>query len=633
MKVSFNFLSIFSLILIFVFPTLNIKQTISGATVRQNKQTNASSKNKKKPRRNNFTSYENDSAEGRANWFHQQRAFPLNTIPSGVYQRAVEHVREKMRPKQLDQIEPKVVGNSWTPIGPDSIHSGQAATSFGNVSGRITSIAVCCGNSNEIYIGAAQGGVWKTTNSGGQWKPLTDFEATLATGSIAIDPTNPKKIYVGTGEANGFSPGKYFGQGILKSTNGGLSWKLFNKDTSSKNIFVGRSVGGLVISPSNPKIIFAGLSRGTEGVDGSPFPGVSQGGIFQSIDEGETWNKIETAPSGQVEELKIDPSDPKTLYATYNAEGIYKTTDSSLTWSKVAGTNINNGFPNKEFGRIALGISPSNPKVIYASVESSPAENNPNNLPKERELLDIYKSTDGGKSWISKLKPTSDCQCGYDNVIAVSSIDPNTIFFGGVGLYKSANGGKDWKRLDQDNRIHADVHSIIFDPSNPKKIFVGTDGGIWVSSDNGESWTNINSNLSITQFNKIATHPTNGNFVIGGTQDNGTLIHRNNNSWLLSAGGDGGFTVIDFDNPNTVYHTFQITAANNVIERSDQRGTRNTWRTVVSKDILKDASIEAALFYSPLVMDPNDSKSLIFGTYRPHKTTDGGNTWTTTSDT
>src|SRR5262249_16402738 len=243
----------------------------------------------------------------------------------------------------------------------------------------------------------------------------------------------------------------------------------------------------------------------------------------------------------------FDPSDSSVIYAAVNGQGIFKTTDGGKNWNMLKG-----GLPTSGIRRPEIAISRSNPNILYAAFENLSSG----------DLLNIYKSTDGGASWKTSSRPPQSrfgnvCQCFYDNVIEIDPTDPDTVYFGGVTLYKSTDGGASWSDIGLNNiGLHADFHSMIFLPSDPKSFYVGNDGGVWFSSDGGTTFANRNSTLNITQFESVALHPTDPNITFGGTQDNGTNLYTGNSVWRAADDGDGGFCAVDQSSPNLVYHTF-----------------------------------------------------------------------------
>jgi photosystem II stability/assembly factor-like uncharacterized protein len=546
-----------------------------------------------------------DLQRKRGQYYYNQRAYPLGSIPVTKYTEAIKNL-EKF--EKENKIAPSVATDPLRAIGPTPVNGGQTAgNTRGNVSGRITSLAVDPRNSNTVYLGAAQGGVWRSTDSGQSWTPLTNDAPTQATGAIAIDPTNSNVIYVGTGEGN-LSGDTFFGMGILKSTDGGNSWKQF-----AANTFLGCGINKIVVDPRNPNNVYASSTFSFGGLSSDPNPQIALSGIYKSTDGGQTFNRS-LIVTGQISigafgyDIEMDPTNSQILYATLEAEGVYKTVNGGTTWSKLSG-----GLPTNGFGRSDIGLSRSNPSVIYATFESL----------NTGDILDFYKSTNGGDSWTVINKPRGDftCQCSYDQTIEVDPSNPDNVYFGGVWISRSTDGGQNW--VDISNNTHADYHAIAFAPSNPRKMFVGNDGGVWVSNDAGNSFSNANTNLSITQFQSISIHPTNPNITIGGTQDNGTEMFVGTDAWKHADDGDGGFARIDPINPGTMYHTFFNARGLIGPARSDAGGALGSWR-LVRNGINQSDDV---LFYAPFELDPVNQDTLYFGTFRLYRSTDKGENW------
>jgi len=558
-----------------------------------------------------------DLAKERSKHFSRQRIFPFKYLPSDQRLSAIRQVRE-------NNIKALASSNLVEPlkaIGPAPISNGRTLAPAGsgtvngqrqNVTGRVTALAIDPKNTNIIYLGGAQGGVWRTSNGGQSWTPLTDDAPTQAIGSLAIDPTNSNIIYAGTGEGN-FSADSFFGMGILKSTDGGQTWQNLAVDD-----FVGRAVNKVVIDPSNTNVIYAGIASAFAGISGGVNPTLAINGVYKSTNGGQSFTpslRITTAAASgsTVFDVAMDPNNPAVLYATINGQGIFKTTDSGANWTRLTG-----GLPSTGFGRPDIGIAASNPSILYASFSDSRSD----------DLLNIFRSTDGGNSWSSVTKPFANafgniCQCSYDNFIEVDPTNPNIVYFGGVSLYRSDNGGQSWVEIGVN--VHVDHHAIALTPGNPRRIVVGNDGGVWISEDRGDTMLNINNNLSLTQFQSVSIHPTNANITIGGTQDNGTNLYNGTNTWVHVLDSDGGFSRIDQMNPNTMYSTFfNLPGVLIGPLRSDSAGAFNTWVNARSGINQNDD----VLFYAPLELDPSKANTLYFGTFRLYRTVNKGVSWT-----
>ncbi|MEW6732303.1 MAG: hypothetical protein AB1489_13320 [Acidobacteriota bacterium] len=555
-------------------------------------------------------------AERREEFFFTQRAFPFKEIPVDWRLKAFEHMRTKMANRLTPQLAAML-----RPIGPASIANGQTFGSRQNVSGRVTSLAIDPQNPSVIYLGAAQGGLWRSTNNGQTWQPMTDNAPTQATGAVVIDPTNSSIIYIGTGEGNSSSD-SFFGMGILKSTDGGRSWTNLAAQT-----FLGRSFNRLIIDPNNPRTLYAAIGAGFAGRARATSPRLVPVGIYKSTDGGVSWSiSLQVNPPAPMPalgttayDIEIDIKNSSVLYAALDGLGIYKTTDGGLNWFK-----LTNGLPNNGFTRADIGIGKSNSNVLYISYGNIPSSN-----PFSRDLLGIFKSTNGGDTWNMTARPPGGflCQCTYDNFIEPDPNNPEIVYFGGVPIFKSVNGGQSWTNITQGSGgtgLHVDFHAIAFAPDNSNQIFVGNDGGVWSSGDGGNTWINRNSTLNITQFQSVAIHPTDPNITIGGTQDNGTNLYVGNDTWQHADDGDGGFAAIDQSSPNVMYHTyFNFPGIGIGPARSEQGGRLGSWDDAFSGINQNDD----VLFYAPFILDPNNQSTLYFGTNRLYRSMDRARTW------
>src|SRR5690606_2744043 len=386
--------------------------------------------------------------------------------------------------------------------------------------GRLTAIAVHPSDPNVIYIGGAQGGVWKTTNGGANWTPLTDHECSLAMGWIVLDPVDPDIVYAATGEQH-FSSDSYYGCGVLRSTDGGATWtqlgaEVFDVATTTSG---GVRIARIVLDP-----------RTAGSTANATLHVAAENGVWKSTDGGVSWTRTLAAGTtgpAPATDLVMHPSDPDVLYAALGrvagdaANGVYRSTDAGATWMK-----LDNGFPSADVGRINLAIAPSQPSILYASIQNAFEQPRAGD---DGTLLGIYKSTDGGASWaLASSTPSCNTQCWYDMALAVHPHSPDTVLFGGVPLYRSTDGGRTFQTVGTGagGSVHVDQHVIVYDPSDPRTVYVGNDGGIYRSREGGAAgtWESLNSDIAITQFYAgIGLHPTDPDIVLGGTQDNGTL--------------------------------------------------------------------------------------------------------------
>ena len=529
---------------------------------------------------------QSDNPRLRWEHFYRQRAYPSATIAP----RALQDARDDLIARWPNPLTaaPAMSAGPWQQIGPERIPISLTST------GRLSAIAVHPTDANTIYIGGAQGGVWKTTDGGTSWTPQTDSECSLAMGSIAIDPVDPNIVYAGTGEQH-FSADSYYGCGVLRTADGGASWVHVGA-AQFQTAAGGARISRVVIDPAT-----AGSVSSTTVLVASDF------GVFRSTNSGANWTEV---LSGIATDLVVDPSDNTVLYAAVDGNGVSKSTDGGVSW-----TVSSSGLPSASVGRINLAIAPSDPQTLFASIQHA----------SQNDLLGIFKTTTGAATWVQATASGAGCgvQCWYDMALAVHPTDPNTVYFGGISLFRSTDGGSNFFGIS--GGIHVDQHYLAFDPQNPNTVYVGNDGGIYKSTDAGSSWSSLNTNLSLTQFYGGASlHPTDPNDAIGGTQDNGTVGFTGTPDWSSLFGGDGGFTAIDFLNPTTRYTETQWTQSSGFSgPRRSDGGNAGPFSLKVSGIITS----ERGLFIPPLVMSPSDPQTLYFGTVRLYQTTNRADLW------
>lgn len=438
-----------------------------------------------------------------------------------------------------DAATQPIQGDQWNSIGPTPILGGQTFPPS-PVTGRVADVAVDPSNPDHWLIGAAQGGVWETSEAGATWIPRTDNEASLAMGAIAFAPSNPNIIYAGTGEAV-FSADAYGGGGLLKSTDGGATWVLIS------SVFTRETFSDIKVDPADPNILLSAIA------DGGCFGrfafclsfGLERRGIFKSIDGGVNWSQ---KLRGTGTDLEVDPSNFNNQYAgigqifgSPSENGIYRSLDGGETWTLVNGpwSAMSGGV-----GRVELAIAPSNPNVLYVSIQDAF-----NGIGNDGQLLGLFRTSNAWAptpTWVRITSAPDFCQsqCWYDHEIIVDPTNPDTLYAGGVSLFRF--DGSTWMNVS--DGLHVDQHSMAWVGN---RLIVGNDGGVWSTTNGGNSWTNHNTNLSITQFYEGSIHPTNAGFVLGGSQDNGTEVRTGGNAWTLIFGGDGADNAISSTNPDT----------------------------------------------------------------------------------
>ncbi|HEV3341035.1 MAG TPA: hypothetical protein VG125_11785, partial [Pirellulales bacterium] len=524
----------------------------------------------------------------------------------------------------------------WTAIGPAPLNGNGIDQPTGDDSGRIVGVAPDPTNANTIYIAAAGGGVWKTTNGGTSWTPLTDNlkdssgkPVPLFMGAIAVAPSNPSVIYAGTGEANN-SGDSYYGDGILVSTNGGTGWTL---DKGPNDAFVRRAVSKIAVDPTNSNVAYVAISDlAANGLGGNT-------GIWKTIDGGTNWTNT-TAPTigdttDSFSDVVVDPNNPSTVYAAIGnpggspLNGIYKSTNGGTTWVLLG--NFPEGIVD---GRISLAISNS-PGLLYAAVSGTGAPGST----QFGTLFKVEKSTDGGATWTDDTKNASDFTGGqgwYDLALTVDPHNSSIVYaagstnFGGVGIIETIDGGTTWKNVTSDdggNFAHTDWHSMAFDDANDT-LLVGSDGGLWrKDTDPGNAagflWTDLNGNLNTIQFYSIALDPTDAAVVVGGSQDNGTERYDNNLRWTQTDGGDGGKVAFDPQNPSLVYRVSPVASFGpaDFFRVSNDGG--QTWTSATS-GLNVGFNIN---FTPPFAVAPSNGSEVILGDDNLWITSNGASTW------
>lgn len=459
---------------------------------------------------------------------------------------------------------------TWQPRGPV------------NVGGRVTDLIGDPADSNKFYVGAASGGVWKTTDGGVTFTPIFDGQGSLSIGALAIDPRDSNVLYVGTGEANpGGGSVTYPGDGVWKTTDGGVTWQHLGLDSTV-------SIGRIVVDPRSPDTVFVAAT-------GELFSRNVDRGVYRSQDGGRTWTKVLFVSdiAGGID-LAIDPVDPRRVFAAtwerirtpaeriYGGpgSGLWRSTDGGTTWTRLAG-----GLPatTAEPGRIGVALAPSSPSTVYAVYYR-----------KADSALDgLFRSTDGGTTWIrqsvTNLTAIIGAQGFWSGRIFVHPTNPSEVWVDGVGLARSTNGGASFGSI---SGLHADHHAQWFFPANPAVILKGTDGGLYRSTNGGTSWTHFN-NLPISQFYTVEAHPAEPLKLYGGMQDNGVkrTLTGALNDWSNVTGGDGFEVHVDPRSTQVIYSESQFGA----LSRSTDGGTsfssatsgitgRRGWKTPLAID-------------------------------------------------
>ncbi len=483
-------------------------------------------------------------------------------------------------------------------------------------SGRISDLAIHPNDRNTWYVAAGSGGVWKTTNFGTTWTPIFDDQSSYSIGAIALDPTNPEVIWVGTGEN---SSGRHvgFGDGIYKSLDGGKSWNNLGLESSDH-------IGKIVVHPEDGHTVWVAA-------EGPLWSAGGDRGLYKTTDGGNTWRRVLAVDDNTgVTDIEYDPRNPDVLYAaTYDrrrkvwallhgpGSGIHKSIDGGETW-----TEVTNGLPKGDMGKIGLAVSPMRPDVIYATIEASQEAGN--------NEAGFYRSTDRGASWEKR----NDYHSGgtgphYYQEIYASPHVFDRVYQMAPRINITEDGGLTFRELGEVDK-HGDNHAMAFLPDEPEFLLNGSDGGVYYTHDHAKTWKFIQ-NLSLTQFYKVAVDYDLPFYnVAGGTQDNGTQVgpSRTLNShgirtadWYVAYGADGYMTMVDPTDPNILYVTWQ--------NGHPLRYDRRTGEAIdIQPQPGPDDEPERWNWDAPMIISPHDHKRIYMGSQRLWRTDDRGDSWT-----
>lgn len=533
-----------------------------------------------------------------SDWAWRQRTFPFGKADKKAHLEALQQA-QAMRHSRIA----KSTNLEWEFAGPT------------NIGGRVSDIEFNPLNANIVYAGAATGGVFKSTDGGESWFPVFDEQAVLPIGDLAVDPLRPEVVYAGTGESHGVQ-NNFPGGGVYKSTNGGETWQASGLEATA-------AIGRIVIDPIHSDRVYVAAV-------GSAFDTDQDRGVYRSTNGGLDWEKVlfVNDSTGAVD-LVINPQTPSLLYAATwqrlrlptasprhygNGSGIYRSYDGGDTWELLDESNGLPGTGNR-IGRIGLALCQSQPDQLYALYTDGSTYSG------------LFRTRDGGNHW-ENADPDSEFAdhfgsfSWYFGNVRVKPDDPETVYVLDIALSGSTDGGNTVSFLGVLS-IHVDQHALAFDPRDSQRLIVGNDGGINISSDGGSTWTEEQT-LPITQFYHITMDVTNPERLYGGTQDNGTMrtLTGNLNDWRIFYGGDGFYVIVDPNNPDIIYAESQF----GLLSKSTDGGrTFRLARTGIDPD-------EPTNWSTPVVMDPNDSRVLYYGTNRVYRTDNGAASWYAISD-
>ncbi|HYG65586.1 MAG TPA: hypothetical protein VEL74_23590, partial [Thermoanaerobaculia bacterium] len=576
----------------------------------------------------------------------EMRRMPQHSTARGTFLPS----RAELAEKGISYVAAAASLGAWSALGP------------GNIGGRTRTLVIDPRQPEVMYAGGVAGGVWKTTDGGQSWRPLADLMANLAIASLAMDPANSNVLYAGTGEV--FTSVGVRGSGIFRTTDGGNRWERLAA-TSNANFHY---VSDIVISSSSSSRLYAATDTG----------------VWRSTNGGASWQRtLSSDAQGGCLDLAIrkDRAEDVVFAACGKREvggAVYRNVDAQNgdAWEQV--------LQEPGMGRASLALAPSNQDVIYALTSSTVAGPSSEQGENYRQGMHaVFRSTSGGGpgTWtaqvrnndgnklnrmlLSRARSAFARECGdnrpnsfsgqgwYDNAIAVDPVNPDRVWAGGIDLYRSDDGGRNWgiasywwaifpySSTDAPSYVHADQHLLVFHPNydgtSNKTLYVTNDGGVFRTDDalaptaksvtaacnSGNSqlaWTALNNGYGVTQFYHGTPFPD-GKRYLGGTQDNGTVQGRDGqgaNAWETVLGGDGGYSAVNPVNPDIIYASYQVLS----LQKSVDGGF--TWR-----DAVEGIDSFRTLFIAPYVMDPNDPERLWFGGEKIWRTDDGAEFWNT----
>lgn len=501
-------------------------------------------------------------------FFTEQRSYP-----TGNYYSPDILFNEYQKIKNSETYKNQnVCSGKWNFIGPGNLPAN------GGGSGRINCIAFDPVNANIIWIGAACGGLWKSTNSGQTWDAAgTDFLPSISISDIAIDSLDPKVMYIATGDKYGILPNFFtwgqYAAGVLKSTDGGNTWMQtgLNFQLDAK-LFIQR----LILDHKNSKILYAATSTG----------------VYKSTDAGINWLKIKT---GKFYDLEMHPSNNLILY-TADSTKTYLTTDGGNSW-----TNI--GITAKD--RSSIAVSKKNPNSVYIWADGA-----------------LYYSNNSGTGFSIRSNPGNTCNAlgYYDLVLEVSPLDDQVLLAGGVEVAMSTDGGNNWTKVSNSlgfpsgNYVHADQKAFLFKPNSKTEVYLCNDGGVFYSANQCSSFVDKSNGIDIKQYYRIASSFQNPSVIFGGSQDNGSDKITGPTSSSMVYGMDGMDCLVDYTNDNIVF----VSTQGGSFKRSTNGGSGFT-----------NVPATGCYWVSPITMDPNNNNIIYIGSVSLHKSVNNGLSWTT----
>ena len=506
----------------------------------------------------------------------------------------------------------------------------------GPVGNRFTSAVGIPGDPNIYYVGAASGGIWKTTDGGVHWSPVFDNYGVQSIGSLAIAPSNPNIVWAGTGEAH-IRSHISLGNGIYQSLDAGKTWTRMGLENSGR-------IARVVIHPANPDVVFAC----SQGHSYGPQP---DRGVFRTTDGGKTWDKVLFVDEHTgCSDVAMDPTNPAILFAGFwtieihawgrssggPGSGLYASRDGGTTWRRLRG----NGLPRMDVGKTVVGIARSNPNHVYALIETG--DGVPvNGVPQESG--ELWTSMDGGENWtLTSYDRQLAGRTHYYSRVVVSPDNENEAYFLSASFSKSIDGGRSVEQLGFGQNAGGDNHDIWIDPTNANRMIVANDQGIVISTTRGRQWDRIQ--LPVAQMYHVTTDTKVPYNLFGNRQDGPSYVGPSNASrggggggiisrgeWHEVGGGESGWATPDPKDPDVVWSSASGRGSvGGIVVRYDMRN-RQFRHVEIWPEVMSGSPAELAkyrfVWTAPLTISPHDHNTVYVGSQHVHATSDGGNSW------
>jgi len=514
-------------------------------------------------------------------WIHdmEPRVYPTGDLKNVGAARSYNEYQKYLQSfpagKQINSSVITATTANWTPLGPFG-----SATNTG--AGRLQCVRFHPAGASTVFVGAASGGLWKSTNSGVSWSTTTDQIASIGVSDVVVDPSNYNNIYISTGDfdgaPSGFTQGDSKSVGILKSTDAGATWNTTGLSwTTSQERFISK----VLIDPTNTNILLAFTSVG----------------IYRTTDAAATWSLV---ANGYFKDGEFKPGDPTTIYAA-NGNTVLKSTNGGLSFNATT-------FNNSGIGQIRIAVTAANPNYLYIVGTSG-----------TNAFGRLVRSTDSGANFTT-MSTTPNILGGtqgwYDLTIAASPTNANEVIVGGIDIWRSTNGGSTWVQrtfgYGGGAYVHPDQHDAVY--QNGTTIWLAHDGGVDRSTNNGLTWTSLNGNMNIGQPYFLGVSATSPTRIVAGLQDNGSIVY-NGASWFLGKGGDGMDCFVDWNNPNIIIASSQ----NGGHGRSTNGGS--SFSNIVS------GLSGTADWVAPICQDPNVATTYYAGRQHVFRSTNSGGSW------